>query len=108
MHYRWDGNKLYLDCVIVPKSSEDRVAGLLGDALKIKITAPPTDGKANRHLIKYLSKQFQVQQSAITIVSGLGGRQKRLCIFMPTTLPDLFKIEATSSEQSHRHTASSP
>ena len=88
MHYRWDGDKLFLDCTIQPKSREDRVAGLIGDSLKIKITAPPTDGKANRHLIKFLSKQFQVKQRAITIVSGATSRQKRLCISNPVTVPE--------------------
>ena len=88
MHYHWDGDNLYLDCTIQPKARENRIVGLIGDSLKIKITAPPTDGKANRHLIKFLSKQFQIQQSAITIVSGLTGRHKRLLVIRPLVVPE--------------------
>lgn len=88
MHYRWDGDKLYLDCSIQPGAREDRVTGLQGDAVRIRIKAPPADGKANRHLIRFLSGQFQVKQSAITIVSGMTSRQKRLCISNPAAVPE--------------------
>lgn len=88
MHYRWDGTTLFLDCTIQPKAKEDRLVGIVGDSLKIRITAPPVDGKANSHLIKFLAKQFQVRQSAITIMSGQTGRKKRLCIINPGTVPD--------------------
>ncbi len=67
--------------------------GTVGDLLKIRLTAPPTDGKANKHLIKYLSKQFKVKQSAITIVSGHTSRQKRLCIENPNKIPDFLNFE---------------
>lgn len=88
MHYRWDGDTLYLDCTIQSKAREDRVSGLIGESLKIRITAAPADGKANRHLIRFLSGQFRVKQSAITIVNGLTSRQKRLRIDKPVALPD--------------------
>ena len=93
MHHRWDGEKLYLECSIQPKSREDKIVGTVGDLLKIRLTAPPTDGKANKHLIKYLSKQFKVKQSAITIVSGHTSRQKRLCIENPNKIPDFLNFE---------------
>lgn len=88
MHYRWDGTRLILDCVIQPRAREDRLVGVTGEALRIRITAPPVDGKANAHLIRFLAQQFQVKQSAITIVSGQTGRRKRVCITDPAFLPD--------------------
>lgn len=87
MHHRWDGENLVLDCSIQPRSNEDRIVGVVGDCLKIRVTAPPADGKANKHLIKFLSRQFKVRQGAITIVSGHASRQKRLCIEKPKRIP---------------------
>jgi uncharacterized protein (TIGR00251 family) len=49
--YRWDGADLVLDCHLQPRSSADELVGDHGDALKIRITAPPVDGKANAHLV---------------------------------------------------------
>lgn len=74
--------------------------GTVGNYLKIRLTAAPIDGKANKHLVKYLSKQFKVKQSAITIVSGHSSRQKRLRIEKPNTLPETINIEQVQSRQS--------
>lgn len=93
MRPRWDGEKLYLECSIQPKSREDKIVGTVGNLLKIRLTSPPIDGKANKHLIKYLSKQFKVKQSAITIVSGHASRRKRLCIENPNKIPDFLNFE---------------
>ena len=54
----------------------DKILGPHGDALKIAITAPPVEGKANAHLIKFLSKRLKVPKSAITIASGELSRDK--------------------------------
>ena len=61
-----------------PKSSRDKVLGTHGNAIKIAITAPPVEGKANAHLIKFLSKRLRVAKSAITIVGGELSRDKRV------------------------------
>lgn len=74
--------------------------GTVGNYLKIRLTAAPIDGKANKHLVKYLSKQFKVKQSAITIVSGHSSRQKKLRIEKPNTLPETINIEQVQSRQS--------
>jgi|APSaa5957512535_1039671.scaffolds.fasta_scaffold38120_2 uncharacterized protein len=93
MFYRWDGNNLILECTIQPKSKESSLVGVKNDVLKIRLTAPPTDGKANKQLIKFLAKQFQVKQSAITIVNGQTSRLKRLCIEQPKALPEILAID---------------
>ena len=87
MFYQWQGSKLYLNCSIQPRAREIAIVGPIGDALKIRLIAAPADGKANQQLIKFLAKQFQVKQNAVTIVSGTGSRQKRLCIDSPKTEP---------------------
>jgi uncharacterized protein (TIGR00251 family) len=56
------------------------VLGLHDQALKIAITAPPIDGRANRHLIKFLAKQLKVAPREITFISGELARLKVLRI----------------------------
>jgi uncharacterized protein (TIGR00251 family) len=56
------------------------IAGLHGDALKIKLTAPPVDGSANKMCIKYLAKQLNLSKSSLEIVSGHSSRTKQILI----------------------------
>ncbi len=65
---------------VQPRSSRNGFAGLLGDAVKLAITAPPVDGKANQSVIQYLSDFFRVPKSSIEIVSGETGRNKVIAI----------------------------
>jgi uncharacterized protein (TIGR00251 family) len=55
---------------VVPGSSRTAVCGLLDGMLKIKISAQPEKGKANRSLIEFLAKQLGVKKNAISIISG--------------------------------------
>jgi uncharacterized protein (TIGR00251 family) len=56
---------------IVPGSSgPTRICGLLGDMLKVKVSAAPEKGKANLCLIKFLSKRLGVRKNAVSIISG--------------------------------------
>jgi hypothetical protein len=67
-----------LKIYIQPRSSKNMIAGLHADALKIKLTAPPVDGAANKMCIKYLAKWLKVPKSSIEILSGHTSRTKRL------------------------------
>lgn len=91
--YRWDGDDLILFLRVQPKASRDELAEPMGDALKVRITAPPVDGKANAHLIRFLAKTFGVAKSAVILESGDISRIKRLRIQKPRQLP---KILSTS------------
>ncbi|WP_294946204.1 DUF167 family protein YggU [Sulfurivirga sp.] len=93
MAARWDGDDLILPVLLQPKASRDRIAGWHGEELKIQITAPPVDGKANAHLIKFLAKQFKVAKGQIEIESGELSRHKRLRIHAPRQLPTGFGLE---------------
>ncbi len=88
MSYRWDGDSLVIDCVIQPKSRSSEIAGMHGERLKIRVAAPPSDGKANKALIKFLAREFGVTQNAVSIVAGLSSRQKRVRIENPSRLVD--------------------
>ena len=72
-----DGTVL-LTVHVQPKASRARVAGLFGDeAVKICITAPPVDGKANEALIRFLAALFKLPKSAVTLEAGQQGRTKQ-------------------------------
>ena len=85
---RQEGDELWLDLFIQPKASRDQIQGVHGDELKVAITAPPVDGQANSHLIKYLAKQFKVAKGQIQIVGGELGRHKTVTIHAPKQLPE--------------------
>jgi uncharacterized protein (TIGR00251 family) len=61
---------------IQPGAGRDEVVGKLGDCVKIKISAPAIDGKANEALVQFLSKVLNVPKGKITIKSGLKSRTK--------------------------------
>ncbi|UVJ43778.1 DUF167 domain-containing protein [Pseudomonas sp. LS1212] len=88
-YFRWDGEDLILDCHLQPKASSDEFAGLHGDRLKIRLTAPPVEGKANAHLIAFLANAFGTSKSQVCLISGELNRQKRVRIQRPGKLPDL-------------------
>lgn len=84
---RQEGDELWLDLFIQPKASRDQIQGEHGDELKVAITAPPVDGQANSHLIKYLAKQFKVAKGQVQIVRGELGRHKTVTVHAPKQLP---------------------
>jgi uncharacterized protein (TIGR00251 family) len=63
-----------------PRASRNAFAGIIGDSIKLAITAPPVDGKANQAVIQFLSDFFRVPKSNITIVSGETGKNKVVAI----------------------------
>lgn len=65
---------------VVPRAATSAVAGRHGDALKIRIAAPPRDGAANAELIRFLAEQLHVPRSAIAITAGASGRRKTVSI----------------------------
>jgi uncharacterized protein (TIGR00251 family) len=86
--YRWQGEDLLLTLRIQPRASRDEIAGPYGEALKVRITAPPVDGKANAHLLRFLAELFGVSPSSVELISGETGRDKRVKITRPQRLPD--------------------
>ncbi|ART80131.1 DUF167 family protein [Oceanisphaera avium] len=78
---------LALRIYLQPKASRDQFVGLHDGALKIAITAPPIEGKANKHLLKWLAKQCRVAQSQVRLQSGVTSRHKQVIIQRPTVIP---------------------
>ncbi len=65
---------------VQPKASKNSIVGQHDDALKIRLTAPPVDGAANKLCIKYLSKITGISKSAFEIASGQTSRTKQIRI----------------------------
>lgn len=63
---------------VVPRASRDGVAGSHGDALKIRLRAPPVDQKANEALRRFLADRLDLPRSAMVLESGAGARNKRI------------------------------
>ena len=68
--------KRTLEIKVQPRSSRAAIAGLEGDMVKVKLTAPPADGEANKQLISLLSKHLKVPKSRIRIIRGETSRNK--------------------------------
>jgi uncharacterized protein (TIGR00251 family) len=63
-----------------PRAKKNAITGRVGDALKLSLTAPPVDGKANAACIEFFAKLLKVPRSSVTIAAGETGRNKVICI----------------------------
>lgn len=98
--YRWDGDDLLLSLRVQPRASADAIGEPAGDHLKVRLTTPPVEGKANAHLRRFLAKLFHVPQSRVELIGGEQARLKRVRIQAPGQLP-AFMAPANPREGSH-------
>lgn len=82
-----DGNALLLQVRAQPGAARTEVAGTYGARLRIRVAAPPVDGKANRALLTFLASRCGLVRNAVTLVGGQRGRDK------------LFRLEGIGPEQ---------
>ena len=69
-------NGLTLTIKVEPRSSASGVVGPYGDGLKVKLTSPPVEGKANKELIEVLAKYFGIAKKNVEILSGRFSKNK--------------------------------
>lgn len=69
-----------LSVYVQPRASSNQICGLHGEALRVRITAPPVDDKANAMLIQFFSKLFNVSKSSISIAQGKQCRTKKIVV----------------------------
>ncbi len=69
-----------IDLWVQPRASKTAVVGLQGDAIKVRVAAPPVDGRANTELVRFLAKRLGVPRSAVEMVRGEKGRRKTVRI----------------------------
>jgi len=92
--YSWQGNELKLRLHMQPRSSRDGFGEILNGRLKIYLTAPPVDGKANDQLTRFLAKAFGVRKTSVRITAGLTNRFKTVAISNPAILPPVSGLVA--------------
>ncbi len=65
---------------VVPRASRDGVAGLLDDAVKIRLQAPPVEGKANKALLRFLADALDLPARRVSLLAGDQSRHKRILL----------------------------
>jgi uncharacterized protein (TIGR00251 family) len=84
---RWDDGDLLLSIRVLPRSATQALAVTDGH-LKVSVTSPPVDGKANKQVCALLAKAFGVGKSRVVIERGDASRHKRVRIRQPQKYPD--------------------
>jgi len=77
----------------VPRASENEIQGVHGDALKVRLQAPPVEGKANAALIRFLSDELDIPRSQLSVAFGETGRNKAVLITGFTKTEILKKLQ---------------
>lgn len=90
---RWDGRALVLRIHAQPGAQATAFAGMHGDRIKVRLAAPPVEGRANECLREFLAEQFGVPKSRVELVRGATGRAKDLRVSEPARLPPGFNAE---------------
>jgi uncharacterized protein (TIGR00251 family) len=80
MAARRDGPDLILEVRVQPRASRSEFAGRHGERIRIRLQAPPVDGRANAALVEFLAAAFKVPRARVVIEHGLTGRDKRVRI----------------------------
>jgi uncharacterized protein (TIGR00251 family) len=84
--YRKTKAGIVIEVKVEPRSSKKGISGLMGDVVKVKLTAAPVEGAANEQLIEIISEATGIKKSAIRIVRGASAKRKTLEIKGVSTL----------------------
>ena len=76
-----------IEVKVEPRSSKKGLAGVLGNKLKVKLTAPPVDGAANEQLVEVLAEAFDIKKSAIKIIRGQSSKTKVVELIGISSIP---------------------
>lgn len=71
-----DGEAGTVTVHVLPRASREEVAGLFGDAVRVRLTAPPLDNRANEALVRFLATALGVSRPRVEIIAGKRGRRK--------------------------------
>lgn len=81
-----------LEIHVQPGARRDEVVGEHGGRLKLKLAAPPVDGKANRHLLEFVATVFGVPVARVHLLRGPSSRMKTVLIEGASALPAAFSV----------------
>lgn len=96
--YKWDSDDLLLNLYVQPNAKQDEIVGEYDNKLKIRITAPPVDNKANKYLLKFLAKIFAVSASRVLLIRGENQRNKQVKILNPVNFPEYISLQHNNNE----------
>jgi uncharacterized protein len=82
---------------VQPRGARNEIVGLQGDALKIRLTAPPVEGAANKMCIELLAKSLKVRKSDVEIIRGRSSRAKKILVRSKTRRTVESLVEGASS-----------
>lgn len=74
------GDRLCFRVLVQPRASRLEIAGIQGEALKIRLTAPPVEDQANRQLIPFLADSLGIPKHRVSILSGRRNRTKTVAV----------------------------
>ena len=92
-----------LNLRIVPRAAKNAIQGEHGDALKIRLCAPPVDGAANAALVEFLSDAFALPRARVQLLAGATSRNKRVLLSGLTASAIQTQIHA-GKQEGHRKT----
>ena len=84
---RRDGDDLVLSVRVQPRASKNEILDVRDGRLRLRTTAPPTDGNANQAVIKLVAAYLQIAPSRVTLIRGKTQRNKQLRVAVPVSLP---------------------
>lgn len=87
--YRWEEDTLVLNILGRPRAKKTVIGKVIGKQLEIFVAEMPVRGRATAHLVRFLAEEFQVPESAITVVFGVYNVNKQLRIVAPKRLPSV-------------------
>lgn len=70
----------YLDIKVVPGARREQISGLLGKRLKVRVSAPPEGGKANKAVCRLVAKALGIKASAVGVIAGKSSAEKTLLV----------------------------
>ena len=85
--YYWRGETLYLKVHVSPQTRHNEIGEVNAGRLRIRLNAPPVDGKANKELIGMMANEFDAAKSHVRIAMGARGRDKLVAIDSPGYIP---------------------
>lgn len=92
----WEGDTLVLNVLGRPRAKKTKIGKVIGHQLEIHVAEMPVRGRATAHMVRFLAGEFDVAESAITVVFGVYNVNKQLRIAAPGRLPAVIRRRAAS------------
>lgn len=89
-----NGRSVVFKVRVQPRAARNEIIGVWGDAVKVRLTAPPVEGQANRALVHFLAEVLDVSPGNVSVVAGAAGRDKKVSVTGRTAAEVLRRLQA--------------